>query len=108
MHINQLGEVIKPLFPINAKLSCHEDVISISWKLNNDPYRKNKISVPINIKISDEFMEDYRDADELQKNKMLNFFNKLISEYVSNFSPNHNSQYGSYVPPVIWVVPTLH
>jgi hypothetical protein len=60
--------IIKPILPANAwvesRLSNDNYIITIDWKLENDPHQPNKRSRKIEIIIKEEVIDDY-----LNKNK---------------------------------------
>jgi hypothetical protein len=98
--------IIKPLFPTNAwavsRLSNDDYFIQIDWKLENDPYRRNKRSRKIEIIIKEEAIDDYlnKNMDEraLSDIKM----KQWISERYNNFILDQDANTSNSASPDRW------
>jgi hypothetical protein len=75
----------------------------INWKLKNDPNRPNKRSRKLRLIISEETMEDYRDANNEAQNKYDQKLKKFITDTMSNFNLDHDTPHLGTVP-----VETIH
>lgn len=99
-------DIIKEYFPKDSCQFLHQIddfCIDINWKLNNDPSRPNKRSRKLRLVISEETLEDYRDANDEVKNNYDEKLTKFISDTMANFIPDHDTPYGQTEP-----VETIH
>ena len=106
---DKIIKLIKPLLPSNAELKIIEsnkNDISISWKLNNSPQRPNKRSNPIQLHLTDEFIEDYCDGNEEEKERLLEWCLNLVKRELDIYEPNHSRQINEISPIKIWNIPT--
>ncbi len=92
---NKILDSCKTIFPESKRcmgeprIKCREYRRYVSWKLNNDPERKNKSSKTIILIFSRETIEDF-----FHKNENLDSFKKQAYSYVENkyrnLDPEHN------------------
>lgn len=71
---------------------CDGDyLVMASWPLDDDPDRPNKRSKKLEILITQEACEDFRDAPEDRQRAALERLRKNLSDRLSDFDPNHNA-----------------
>lgn len=99
-------DIIKDNFPKDSYQFLHQIdafCLDINWKLKSDPSRPNKRSKKLRLIISEETLEDYRDANDEVVNNYDQKLNKFIGDTMANFSPDHDTPYGKIEP-----VETIH
>jgi hypothetical protein len=80
--------------------------VAVSWKLDDDPERPNKMSRTISICVSREAAEDFASASAADQRGAFSRVVAFLSAKLSTFDPKHNvPKYGG--PPVEqWVIST--
>lgn len=73
-------------------------VLSVHWKLKNDPDRPNKYSKTVAIAIPLELIEDFPSYPESLQSSALEKIGQHIKERLSSFDPNHNAPRGMLEP----------
>lgn len=98
--------LLTPLFPTEAELRMLPPMdglrISVSWKLKNEPSRKNKRSRKIIMVLSQEAQEDYVDGDTHTRQAIEGRIVHFATERLKEFDPNHDTAYGHPDPEEIW------
>lgn len=98
----RLKEIIEPNFPpgveIRRRLGSDGLVLSVAWKLKNNPIRPNKRSRRIILVLSEEALEDY-DADARDKR-----IAAVVAHKLNTFVPDHDTPYGQPEPEEVWVL----
>lgn len=98
--------IIKEYFPKEVELFLHpiqDFCLDVDWKLKNDPSRPNKRSKKLKLIISEETIEDYRDANDGAKKGYDQKLKKFVERTMANFEPDHDTPYGRTTP-----VETVH
>ena len=65
-------DIIREYFPREVELFLHDIqhfCLDVNWKLKNDPTRPNKRSKKLRLIISEETIEDYKDANDDAKKR---------------------------------------
>lgn len=68
--------------------------VSNSWKLNNDSDRPNKRSKSLVITISQEALENYRDAPENSQIRAIEKLEEIVKARLNDFNPEHDAPWG--------------
>lgn len=98
--------IIKEYFPKEVELFLHpiqDFCLDVDWKLKNDPNRPNKRSKKLRLIISEETIEDYRDANDDAKKSYDQKLKKFVEKTMAHFEPDHDTPYGRTAP-----VETIH
>ena len=77
-------------------------VLSVHWKLKNDPDRPNKYSKTVAIAIPLELIEDFPGYPENLQRSALDKIGQHIRERLNNFDPNHSAPRGVPEPVENW------
>jgi len=99
-------DIIKDYFPQEGELFLHpirDFCLDVNWKLKNDPNRPNKRSKKLRLIISEETIEDYRDANDGPKNNYDQKLKIFVDEIMAHFEPEHDTPYGRTTP-----IETIH
>lgn len=95
-------DIIKGYFPEGADLFSNptkdQFCLDVSWKLKNDQNRPNKRSTILRLIISEEIIEDYRDAGNSSKRSYDQRLIEFVKDTMNHFEPNHNTPYGQPRP----------
>lgn len=83
-------------------------LLSVHWKLNNDPQRPNKYSKTITITIPRELIEDFPAYTNEMQSSALAMIGQHIGDRLKNFDPNHKSPRGSREPVEHWSISVEH
>lgn len=101
---SRLIGIIKPIFPpgaeIRRRLGTDGLVLSVAWKLKNDPARPNKRSRRIILALSEEALEDYY-ADSDARDKRIA---AIVADRLKAFTPDHDTPYGQPESEEVWVL----
>ena len=98
--------IIKEYLPKEAELFLHpiqDYCLDVDWKLRTDPSRPNKRAKKLRLIISEETLEDYRDANDSGKEGFDQKLIKFVEMTMANFDSNHDTPYGRTTP-----VETVH
>lgn len=107
---NRLLELIKPRFPKKADLRTSDDAsprslcVRIDWCLKNDPGRPNKRSKLIDLRLSEEFVEDYEDGTSGIRTSMENRLVEFVTTMLRSFDPDHDAPRDVPPPQVVWIM----
>lgn len=98
--------IIKEYFPKEVELFLHpiqDFCLDVVWKLKNDPNRPNKKSKKLRLIISEETIDDCRDANDDPKKSYDQKLKKFVEKTMAHFEPDHDTPYGRTTP-----VETIH
>ena len=104
-------ELLKPIFPPNAEFRSYvsgDYYIEVGWKLCNAPDQLNKSSHSrkIQLKITEEAVEDYLQNDPDQRARADNKLKSFVEKKYSEFNPDHNVPPYKSPPVETWVIKT--
>lgn len=98
--------IIKPLFPSNAwvtsSISNGNYLMRIDWKLENDPYQRNKRSKTIEIIIKEETIDDYLNKSTNERALSDIKMKHWISEQYDNFILDQDADTSNLTAPHRW------
>lgn len=105
----KLVDAIMKHMPKNAESYVAETdtegaVLSIHWKLDNDPIRPNKYSKTITIHLTRELLEDFPNYPESMQSTAMERIESWISGQLSTFDPDHQASRYQQPPRVEWVI----
>ncbi len=105
---DEIVNAIRRLMPTSANISVVGGIdgfrVGISWRLNEDPERQNKMSKTISIIISEEAAQDFASASTQNQDKAYNRINQFLSQKLANFDPSHNVPRFDSPPVEEWVI----
>ena len=105
---DRILQAIKNAMPSNAEFcEAHGNgafYVGVSWKLNNDPERPNKMSKPISIRVSIEAAQDFSSASAQVQEATLDRLVAFLSEKLTTFDPEHNVPKHEAPPVEEWIV----
>jgi hypothetical protein len=80
--------------------------VGVSWKLNDNPERPNKMSKTIAITVSHEATQDFASASAGDKARAFDRVAAFLQAQLAQFDPSHNAP--KYEPPPVeqWVINT--
>ena len=81
-------------------------VISIHWKLKNDPSRPNKYSKTIIVFLSSELLEDFPNYPQSMQNAALGKIEGFIRDRLKTFDPDHTHSRYEQPPTEHWKILT--
>ena len=99
-------EIIKDYLPKECDPFLHPNrdfCLDVDWKLKNNQNRPNKRSKKLRIIISEETVEDYRDAHDGPRKNYDRKLRKFVDKTMAHFKPDHDTPYGRTTP-----VETIH
>ncbi len=103
--LESIVDAVSPKDANDAKFTQEGDLsASISWRLENDPTRKNKPSRPINIVVSEEVFEEISTLNETNREVVYDKISKHLSKKFKDFDPNHNTPHGLSPSAEKWVI----
>jgi len=101
-------ETITNAMPNDALVKVIEKIgdfhVGVSWKLNDDPERPNKMSKTILIIVSHEAAEDYSSAMSHDQEKAFERLDSFLSQKLSSFDPTHNARRNEPSPVEKWII----
>jgi len=102
--VNAIRQAMPPDAKIQVVNGIEGFTVGVSWKLNDDPERPNKMSKTISIVVSDEAAQDVASASSHNQTEVYNRVNTFLSQKFANFDPSHNVP--KYDPPPVeqWVL----
>ncbi|WP_432721845.1 hypothetical protein R0381_002059 [Jeongeupia wiesaeckerbachi] len=104
----QILQAITSVMPENAKIRLVPGIgslnVGVSWKLNDDPERPNKMSKTIAICVTDEAAQDIADASAAQQAEASQRVSAFLSQKLANFDPNHNTPKYEAPPIEQWLI----
>lgn len=105
---DQILQAIKAAFPANAEFQLVPGVgafnVGVSWKLNDDPERPNKMSKTISISVSHEAAEDFASASAVDQLSAFSRVEAFLSAKLSTLDPTHNVPKYEAPPVEQWVI----
>ena len=101
-------KVIRTAMPAGAEIQVIPGVgslnVMVSWKLNDDPERPNKMSKTIAICVSHEAVQDYASASSADQADAHHRLSSFLLKNIANFDPTHNAQKDEIPPVEKWVI----
>jgi hypothetical protein len=102
--------IIKATMPGDAEIQVVSGVgalnIGVSWKLNDDPERPNKMSKTIRICVSHEAAQDLNSAAQHQQTSALRRVSYFLAQKFSQFDPRHDTPKNLPPPVETWIIDT--
>lgn len=90
----QTFQAIKASMPANANIHAVRGIkplkVVVSWQLNDDPERPNKMSKTISISVSHEAVQDFARASATQQVAAYNRVLAFLKTKLAQFDPQHN------------------
>jgi hypothetical protein len=80
--------------------------VGVSWKLNDDPDRPNKMSKTIAIAVSHEAAQDFASASAANQVQAFERVATFLKHKLAQFDPSHNSPKYDSPPVEHWVINT--
>jgi hypothetical protein len=80
--------------------------VAVSWKLNDDLERPNKMSKTISIHVSHEVVQDFSNASEHGQTDAYRRLNSFLSQKLANLDPRHNAPRHESPPVEQWFIDT--
>jgi len=100
--------LIKPIFPDQSEVRSFKRsddlVISVNWKLDNDISRPNKRSRRIEIVVSEEALEDYREKSIKKRFTDNEKLKSFVQQQYRQFNPEPGTSRYELTPVEKWVV----
>lgn len=105
---DQIIQAVKIVMPADAEIQTfpHNEAfnVNVSWKLNDDPERPNKMSKNISICVPHELIVDFTNASEIDQGTVLNRVVAFLSAKLATFDPSHNAEKYKTPPVEQWVI----
>lgn len=107
---DQILQAIRAAMPGGAYVQVVPGVgclnVGVSWKLNDDPERPNKMSKTIAITVSHEAAQDFESATAANQAAAFLRIKNFLQEKLGQFDPSHNTP--KYEPPPVehWLINT--
>jgi hypothetical protein len=106
--VDQIFQVIKEAMPANAEIreipGAESLNVAVSWKLNDDPERPNKMSKTIMICVSHEAAEDFASVAHANQKTAYERISSFLTQRLANFVPMHNASKYETPPVEKWVI----
>jgi len=105
---DQILQVVRGAMPPYAEIRVVPGLdalhVGVSWKLNDDPERPNKMSKTIAIVVSHEAAQDFASAMAANGDGAQQRVAAFLAQRLSQFDPSHNAP--KYEPPPVerWVI----
>ena len=107
---NEVMSTIRQVMPADAEIqvvsSTFDFNVGVSWRLNDDPERPNKMSKTIRIHVSHEAAQDFASASEHGQEDAFRRLNSFLSQKLANFDPKHNAPRHESPPVEQWFIDT--
>lgn len=107
---DQILQVIKAAMPANAEIRVVPGVgslnVGVSWRLNDDPERPNKMSKTIAICVSHEAAQDFASASQANQAGAYQRVSNFLANKLAHFDPTHNAPRYEAPPVEQWVIDT--
>ena len=108
---DKIVKAVLALMPSNAEHYTTDSqfngtVLSIHWKLNNDPKRPNKYSKTLVISLSRELLDDFPNYSQPMQDAALAKIENSIRERLKKFDPDHTHSRLEHPPIVNWTIST--
>lgn len=105
---DQILQTIKAAMPPNAKIQVVPGIeafnVCVSWKLNDDPNRPNKMSKTISICVSHEAAQDFASASAVDQGYTFHRVMAFLTAKLATFDPKHNAPKHEAPPVEQWVI----
>lgn len=105
---NQIIQAITAAMPHNAEIQVVPGIgainVDVSWKLNDDPERPNKMSKTISICVSHEAAQDFANASAIDQGAAYPRVAAFLSAKLATFDPQHNIPKNEMLPVEKWVI----
>ncbi len=105
---DQILQAIKDVMPADAEILVAPGIealkIGVSWKLNDDPERPNKMSKTISICVSHEAVQDFASASAANQGAVYGRILAFLSAKLAQFDPQHNAPRYESPPVEQWVI----
>lgn len=105
---DQILQAIKAAMPANAEIRVVPGIgslnVGVSWKLNDDPERPNKMSKTIAICVSHEAAQDFASASASDQGAAYQRVSAFLSGKLAQFDPQHNAPKYEAPPVEQWVI----
>lgn len=102
------------LAAIRAAMPAHAEIqvvpglgafnVQVSWRLNDDPERPNKMSKTISICVSHEAAQDFASLAPAKHNAAYKRLAKFLAARLANFDANHTSPRCAVPPVEKWMI----
>jgi hypothetical protein len=107
---DQVLKAISEAMPENAEIrviSGAESLnVGVSWRLNDDPERPNKMSKTIMICLSKEAAQDFASALQANQADVYRRVSSFLHQRLASFDPTHNAPKDQTPPVERWVIDT--
>ena len=105
---DQILQAIRAAMPANAEIRVIPGIdsfhVGVSWKLNDDPERPNKMSKTISICVSHEAAQDFASASAANQGVAYRRVSEFLSAKLAQFDPQHNVPRHETPPVEKWVI----
>jgi hypothetical protein len=105
---DQILQAIKAAMPAGAEIRVVPGVgslnVCVSWKLNDDPERPNKMSKTIAICVSHEGAQDFAGASATNQAGAYQRVSSFLAQRLAHFDPTHNAPKHEPPPVEQWVI----
>jgi len=105
---DQILQAIKAAMPANAEISVVLGIgslnVCVSWKLNDDPERPNKMSKTISVCVSHEAAQDFASLSNANQDAAYRRVSEFLSAKLAQFDSQHNAPKHEEPPVEIWVI----
>jgi len=105
---DQILQAIKATMPANAEIRVVPGIeslmVGVSWPLNDDPERPNKMSKTISIRVSHEAAQDFASASAANEGAAYNRVRTYLQAKLAQFDPQHNAPRYESPPVEQWVI----
>lgn len=107
---DEVVNAIRQIMPTDAEIQVVNSTlgfdVGVSWKLNDDPERPNKMSKTISIHVSHEAAHDFTSAVAHGQADAYRRLNSFLSQELANFDPGHNAPRHEPPPVEQWFIDT--
>jgi hypothetical protein len=107
---DEVVNAIRQIMPADAEIQVVNLTlgfyVGVSWRLNDDPERPNKMSKTISINVSHEAAQDFTSALEHDQADAYRRLNRFLSKNLANFDPRHNAPRHESPPVEQWFIDT--
>jgi hypothetical protein len=104
----QALKAIRAEMPPSAEIDEIPDkgrfTVDVSWKLNDDPERPNKMSKTISICVSNEAAKDFDTASAADQEAAYRRISTFLSKKLAVFNPQHELPKSTEPPVDLWVI----
>jgi hypothetical protein len=108
IEVEKIVQAIRQAVPANAEIQVvpgmAEINVGVSWRLNDDPDRPNKMSKTIAIRVSQEGAQDFASASAVDQAAAYERVVRFLSAKLAHFEPNHSVPKYESPPVEQWVI----